>query len=444
MKRFWLALALALVSSPTGCAYHNVLYNAQTLYDAAEVQRRAGDAAGAEAYYRDVVRKTGRAVRDRPDSDWAPEALALLGRAHFRLGDLRAATASLEGVLARSDDPAARAEARVYLAMISAEQGDRSRALAEVNRALEAPLSVGSLAEAHLLRGRLMLEGSYSDQGWWDLDRASTVDGRVRIEAGLERLYWGIRHDDKPRSRRAVQGLFSYRAGGARADTIASLARVAEQRWGSDEAAALLDGVDAADWDREPRGRVALERARLLDESGDTAAAIAQAERVAAGLGVVAADARLLIAQWRLERADDLAEVYAVRGVLLPSGADPRVAGRLAAVDELESFASLGLDEPLGWFAAAEVARDRLGADYVARGLFLAYADGAPSEPWAPKALLAALEVSPDPSDRDWLRGRVEAHGDNPYVLAAHGGAPAGFEALEEELELRLSALTPR
>jgi hypothetical protein len=32
----------------------------------------------------------------------------------------------------------------------------------------------------------------------------------------------------------------------------------------------------------------------------------------------------------------------------------------------------------------------------------------------------------------------------SPYVLAAYGGSDVGFEALEEELQVRLRALTGR
>lgn len=438
------ALALAWLLIATGCAYHNVLFNARTLYEQGETFRRTGDPEQAEVYYRGVVRKTGDALRARPDSDWAIDALALLGRAEFRLGDVRAARGALDEVVRQSSDPGVRGSAQVYLALISEDQGDRRTALREVNAALEAPLPDDALAEAHLLRGRLMLAQSYADHGWWDLDRATDVDERIRQEAGLERLGWGIRQGDRERSVRAMTALLADRGAGARSDTIVSLVRTARDRWGAAGAAALLEDVDGSAWDGERRARLALVRANLLDEAGDRAAAVAQALRVADGLGTVAAEARILLASWRAEAASDLVEVYAVRGVLLPAGNDPRVTSRLAAVDELEAFAGVGLDEPLGWFAAAEVARDRLGANYVARGLFLAYADGAPDDPWAPKALLAALEISPDAADRAWLRGRLEAHADSPYVLAAHGGSATGFEALEEELDLRLRALIRR
>ena len=80
----------------------------------------------------------------------------------------------------------------------------------------------------------------------------------------------------------------------------------------------------------------------------------------------------------------------------------------------------------------------------VARGFFLAYADIDPSAPWAPKALLAALASSSDETDRAWLRGRLEAHRDSPYVLAARGATPDGFEALEQELDVRLREIRGR
>ncbi len=150
------------------------------------------------------------------------------------------------------------------------------------------------------------------------------------------------------------------------------------------------------------------------------------------------------MARWRLEDVRDLDEAYSVRRILLPAGGHPEIDRLVEAVEALEVYTGIGLDEPLGWFAAAEVARDELGADYLARGLFLAYAGAAPEEGWAPKALLAALQVSPGEGDRAWLRGRLELHGQSPYVLAAYGESAPGFEALEEELQERLREIRGR
>ena len=110
----------------------------------------------------------------------------------------------------------------------------------------------------------------------------------------------------------------------------------------------------------------------------------------------------------------------------------------------LADFTSVGLTDPIAWFAAAEIARDDLEARALARGLFLAYANADPDDPWVPKALLAALAVTSDDADRAWLLGRLETHSVSPYVLAARGAPAPGFEALEEELVLRLRDMKNR
>jgi hypothetical protein len=428
----------------SGCTYYNSVYNAGRLFAEAEGHRRAGRDSISELQYLDVIRKTGQAYRARPQSEWAAEALFLLGRSRLRLGELRAAGAALEEAATRADDPVLRSDVQVYVAVVRAGLGDETGALERVNDALEKPLEGAALADAHLLRGRLLLAGAHSDQGWWDLDRASEINPAVRVEAGLERLSWSIRLGHDVRARWAIDGLLAYAEGGARLDTIVSLVRGASERWGPRSAAKLLAGADSSKWERTARGRIELERARLLHAAGDTAAAAEHAWRVAGGLGASAAEARLQLAAWQIERSRTLAELYAVRSILLPVSGNRQAARTLATVDELEMYTAVGLEEPLGWFAAAEVARDRLGADYLARGLFLAYADGAPKDLWAPKALLAALEVTPHEGDRAWLRGRLGSHADSPYVLAAFGRPAAGFEALEEELEVRLRALPGR
>ena len=192
------------------------------------------------------------------------------------------------------------------------------------------------------------------------------------------------------------------------------------------------------------RGDALLARAELLYDVGDTAAARLQAEGVAGGFGEVAAEARILMARWMLERARDLRSIDYARRVLLASEEHPEVVSFLDALEETETLTELGLTDPLAWFAAGEVARDGLEAPGLARGLFLAYADGAHNEPWVPKALLAALAVSTEEGDRAWLRGRLEGRSESPYVLAARGESAPGFEVLEEELARRLSEMRSR
>ena len=362
--------------------------------------------------------------------------------ARFRLGELREARAALiDAVRANSSKVD---EARIYLAAVQAELGDVSSALAGVSQALSGTLEDLARSEAHLLRGRLLLERGMFDQGEWDLNQASVAGLGMTAEAELELLNWSIVYGEETRAQDAIERLLENPRAGGRTETRALLVHQASEVWGNEKVATMLERVNRSPWDRVARGEIALARARLLDKAGDTSAARLQATEVASGLGRSAVDARLLLADWQLQRARDLDTVYGVRVLLLPVGRDVRAAGQIESIDVMESLTGLGYSEPLGFFAAAELARDRLGAEYVARGLFLAYAAAVPSEPWAPKALLAALDITPDPGDRAWLRGRLEANPNSPYVLAASGGPSAGYQQLEEELDLRLRALTQR
>jgi len=147
------------------------------------------------------------------------------------------------------------------------------------------------------------------------------------------------------------------------------------------------------------------------------------------------------LAAWQLGEARALLEIRDVLSVLLPGVEDERVARLVEHVQGMMYLTEQGFSDPLAWFAAAEMARDDLGAPELARGLFLAYADAAPGEPWVPKALLAALAVSEREGDRAWLRGRLEGEAGSPYVLAARGEPALGLEALEEELARRLEPM---
>lgn len=439
------AIAVILAGLVTGaCTYHNTVYNARALYLEAQELRRAGQDSLALERYREVADKTRAAEGAKPEAVWAAESLVLLGASELRLGHLAPAGAALEEVLRRTGDPWVRTEARLLLARLSTLVGEVDRALRQINIALEGALRDESRGEAHLLRAQLLLDAGRTEQGLWDLDRAADVGEGLRVEAGVERLAWAVRSADLERTGQALSVLFADRIADVRVDTVLSLARQAGDRWGSGPVADHLGAVEASDWRRPARARVLLERARLLRRAGREEDAFRQAREITAGLGSDAAEARLLIADWRLESALDLGDVTAVRPLLLPSADDPAVRNRLESIGRFEAFVEEGLEDPLSLFAAAESARDGLGAFGVARGLFMAYAAGAPLQPWAPKALLAAAAVTSDPGERAWLLGRLEAYPRSPYVLAAFGGSSSGLDALEETLAVRLREIGRR
>ncbi|MEM7415048.1 MAG: hypothetical protein AAF389_06080 [Gemmatimonadota bacterium] len=440
------ALATALVClvlSGAGCAHHNVVRNASALFADAEAQRRLGDHEEAGAFYGDVVRKAGEALRARPDSEWAEDAQLLLGQAHFRLGNLRAARAALRE-LSASEQGIVGPHAGVYLALIHEAMGNRGESLAGVQDALEGDLADDVRAEAHLLRARLLLQRGSVDLAWWDLDRAIEAHRAVRVDAALIGLDGAIDSGDDARAETALGRLFGYREGGERVREVETRIETSMDVWGVEGAVALASLIRRSSWPRAAEGRVHLLRARLLHDMGETQEARRIAEDLRSGRDQNATEARLLMSAWDTWLLRDLAGLASARRDLLVTASERGAADRLAAIDAIDAFAAAGLDDPLAWFAAGEIARDRLGAPYLARGLFLAYADATRDEPWVPKALLAALDVSAEAGDRAWLRGRLEAYASSPYVVAAQGGSAAGLAELEDALDARLEEVTQR
>jgi hypothetical protein len=433
-----------VVGALSACVYYNALYNAERAFAEGERHRLAGRDSLAAARFRDVVRKAARGYRAEPEGPWADDAMLLVGRAHLRLGDHRAGRAALREAAERSEDPQVRLAALLHLASSFVQAGDLDAGIPLLNEAIQGLTDEATRAEGHLWRGRALMRLGQVDGGWWDLDQAGALHRSVRLAAALEKVQWGIVLDEPVRVHEGMNRIFSSAEGGDVPDTVTWLVRQAAGRWGATEGARLLAGVDSAAWSRSARARVRLARADLLAAAGDTLGARSEVEAVAGGRGPTAVPARLRLARERLARALDVPDVRAVASILLPSESDPDVSRLLSDIVTLTELTDRGLSDPLAWFLAAELARDRLGALDLARALFLTYADVAAEEPWTAKALLAALDVTRDEGERAWLRGRLEGRADSPYVLAARGEPAPGIEALEEELARRMQEIGSR
>ena len=84
-----LALLLVLLTTPlAGCAYFNSYYNAQRSFAEAERAARRGESANATRAYLAAIDKAAVSYRKHPDSRWADDALLLVGRARFAVGEL--------------------------------------------------------------------------------------------------------------------------------------------------------------------------------------------------------------------------------------------------------------------------------------------------------------------------------------------------------------------
>ncbi len=435
------AAILGVAALLAGCVYYNAIYNAEHLFQEGERDHWAGRDSAAAARYEEVISKAADGYRREPTGPWAAEALYLMGRAHFRRGRLVAARAALREAANDAADRTMRLDALCYLGATLVASGDGRGGLPLLDEALRGLRKGPAEAEGHLWRARALLEEGPLERAWQDLDAVGVGDRRLRVAAGLERLRWGARYGDHLQVREAVAGLLSYPEAGLHADSILTLMTAVAREWGPSDAAGLLAGVAAAPWERTVRGEVRLARVQYLRAGGDTAAAADEARAVAAGIGLPAGRARVLLAHWTLARATDRSAMRDAVALLLPAEKDSAVAALLADLRTTSDLADAGLNDPLAWFAAGEMARDRLRAPRIALGMFLAYADASPNAPWAPKALLAALAVAPSEGTRAWLRGRLEGMAGSPYVRAARGEPAPGLDSLDGDLAEHLRAV---
>lgn len=442
MSRAGRLLLLLLLLALPGCAYFNSFYNAQRSFAEAERAAQRGESVNAERAYLAAIEKAAISYRRHPDSRWADDALLLVARSRFAVGQHAAARAALGRVREQTRDPKLRAFAGLYLGAALTALGQPDSALAPLAEGLGTELDDRHRAFGLLWRGRARLDAG-QPEGLVDLETAAERMDDTGREAALELGTRALRQADTARFHRALARLLDNRAAQLRADSVLRLVDAAERRFG---APALLEAFGAAPaehWEPEPRGRVGIRRARLTAAAGDTALAVRQLGHAVQHLtGPTGGEGRLVAARWQLTHVEEPGELGQVRSLLLPGAAHPQVADairRLRIVDALLDRGRAG--EGAGLFAAAEFARDTLGAPHLARTLFLAYADAEAGSVWAPKALLAALPLAAD-AERERIRERVRRAPDNPYVAAVDGRSdPAAFQAAEAGLASAIAAV---
>jgi hypothetical protein len=398
--------------------YLNTLYNARTLHDEGDRARLAGQPEAARASYAASLEGAARAFRKDSVGGWAAESLLLVGMNHVRLGQHREARAALEAVLSLPVEPEVEREARVFLGAALVEAGEHDRALLTLNRSL-AELPPGRLrAEAHMWRARVLFARGRDDQGWWDLDRAVELDRRLRVPGQLERMRWAIVSGDPEQGSRAVDILVHEADASIWADSILALVELEHHSRGPGSAAALLAPARSAEWAPAPRDSLLLVRARLLLAAAETLAVESELGWMSRRSGPGLAQALLGLAQVRLRRLDDPESLGDVRDLLLPASADPGVVDLLEELRAVELLAARPEEAFVSRFAAAELARETLGAPRLARRLYQAAALEPEGGDWRGKAALAALTLAADPESRWPAAELVQTLGD-PYVTSA-------------------------
>jgi hypothetical protein len=437
VKRSFAAAAMLLLG---GCGYFNAMYNARQQFAEAERAAARGESGVATRAYLDAIDRAAASYRNHPESRWADDALLLIARARWELGEHVAARAAAEELLLRSDDEDKRAAAHAYAGAAALRADDPAAAL-HLDSAV-AHASGDFLSLALLARARLRFANASAD-AWTDLERAAAHDGFFASEARLEAATRAISATDTLRARAAFDGLFDDAHAARWRDSIAILIDATAATAGAAFAWSATSSADDAAWPGEERDVLRLRRVAMLAAAGDTAGAIEQALDLAGRTSALTAgQARTTAARLRLATSASIEEVLEVRNILLPAidDAEARTLLRtIAAVEVLLERAAGG--QPLALFAAGEIARDALRAPAFARSLFLAYADVVPDALWAPKAVLAAAAIQ-SAGDGQNLTARFEAQQDNVYVKAILDRAdPAAFQSAEERLARSLAAL---
>lgn len=436
-------LAVVVPGLAVGCVYLNTIYNARQIYEEAENARLAGrDSALAERYDQ-VISKATRGFHADEDGPWADDALFLVGRAHLRRRALLEADAALRRVLEISEDSVLRSQATLYLGAVAVAAGDLDRGTSLLDGALRVVEDRRMRAEGHLWRARALLQQGRVDQGWWDLDRAAEADRRHSAPAGLERVVWGLALGDTARAFLGVQALLFSSGARAYGDSVRVLLRELSARWGPEVALDIMVNAERAPWSRLERDRLLMTRAWFAYEAGDTVRAVEDMARVGGSVGDPAAEARVTLARWRLAEARQVDRLAAVRRVLLPAVASRGAQDLLNGMRRVELLVDYALEGRLvGFFAAAELTREVLGAPRLAAALFQAYADSEPDSPWSGKALLAARGLVARSAERAWLDDRMEALPGNVYVRYARQGEGGGdLGDLEVALQVEVNEI---
>ncbi|MEX2282015.1 MAG: hypothetical protein WEE89_05990, partial [Gemmatimonadota bacterium] len=355
-----------------------------------------------------------------------------------------ARTAFLE-LLDANPDAKRRAAAQIYLGLLAAQVGDDRDAITRLDAGLQDRNAERDLiATARLARAGIHYRAKRFDAAATDL-RAVRADApaHLRAQGELLNLRVGLELVDTVQARESWNALLRNPQSERLLDSIRVLAAVTSTVFSPRSADLMLAAAASAPWRAAARDSLLMVRAELALLTGDTAQAIASAQRIAARSSGPLADAvRVRVAEWKLARASSTEQLADVRAELLPALANNRARALIQAIKTVDVLMehARATGQPLGIFAAGELARDDLGAPGLAASLFLAYADIAPQSTWAPKAVLAAIAVQP--ATEQQLQGRLESYRDNPYMAVLRGeSVDTEFTLAEQKLTTALQPL---
>ena len=441
MKR---VLALGLLLTAVGCVYYNGMWGAKRLArDARRFESNGQDAEAKLAWARAAEKAESVVVR-HPRSRWADEALVLQGEGRAGSGDCVGAAPILAGAMTKVDDAALRERAQLAAATCALARGDPAGAGRDAMPVLQST-DARRRSRAAELAGRAALARG-------DLPAAIDLLGRSRAPSAAPGRALALIAAGRPdEAATALTAPMPGEGGGGGGG------RFMEADWAPvfDELAAAAGPAVAS----RALARFLLEqripsgaRARLLLVDGDrlrTAGALDSAAARYAAVAALVPDS----AEGGRARVRAL-QVQAITAARVEDLAVPRAAlerlGQAGGASALDARGLLQLmtriaapgESDADRFRAAELARDSLGAPRLAARLYLDFARLHPTSLFAPKAMIAALPLSPAAAD-SLLAVLDSGYATSPYTQALHGAASLAFAAAEDSLALALGVRHP-
>lgn len=422
----WSLATLALA----GCAYYNGLWSANRLASDARKLEAQGMVAEARLNWARAAAKAETVLVHHPRSRWADDALVLQGEGLARSGTCDLAAAPLNHAIAVVTDDALRERAALAAASCAVQRGG----LADAERYLEPVLASHNAGR----RSRASYIAGLAAQASGDEDLAARRFGA----------------SDQPEA--ATARVIALAAAGHAAAAVALVDTIArrdadETRWSDalDAVAQSAGPVTAADaLDRLlARGKLrGGPRARLMIADGDRLRAARVLDRAlaryAAAVALVPDSADAARARIHAERAHlaaartpaDLDSV-ATRLADLAAGGPAAMEARVLQA-EIQLLRREDTTEVKA-FRDAELVRDSLAAPALAAHLFLKFAASHQTSLFAPKALIAAGQLTPEVLD-SVDRVLQSKYPESPYTQAFHGGASPAYQAVEDSLAVAL------
>jgi len=409
-----------------GCVYYNGLWSAHRYARDARRQVRAGQPEGAISNWSVAAVQAESVAARHPHSRWLPDALVTAGEGMAGAGDCGTATPFLDSAVKVTRDVALLE--RVALARA------------------ECALAAGNLEAAEAL-GRSALASKDGDRR----DEAALVAGRAARRAGAPARAATVLAKSAERAAGVEEVLSLIEAGqSARADTLCDALikrKPLETDWDSLFVTfARAEGPAAASRvvgrlaprlkiTAGARARLLLTDGRRLLAAGDPRAADRRfSEAAGAAPDSLEADqAQVARFAARVAQFTDLDSLSAVTAELVPYVAHGGGAAEARRLQQVLTQIAGHDSSVAAAFRSGELARDSLDADPLAAALLLGFARHDPRSLFAPKAILAALPLSPESADS--LTGVLDRqYSASPYTLAMHGALSPGYVAAEDSL----------